>query len=45
MQYRNVKTGRIIERPTEDKWLEASSGWERLPEPVPAKLDDEKEVD
>lgn len=30
--YRNVKTGREIERPAPDPWLDASSGWERVAE-------------
>lgn len=39
--YRNVKTGREYQRPVEDKWLEASSGWERVEPDEPAK--DEQE--
>lgn len=34
VKYRNTKTGRILERPSQDEWLEASSGWERIPEPA-----------
>lgn len=34
VKYRNVQTGREVERPSEDKWLEASSGWERTETPV-----------
>ena len=34
IRYRNVRHGRVLERPTEDEWLEASSGWERIDEPV-----------
>lgn len=30
MRYRNVRTGQVLERPTPDRWLEASSGWERV---------------
>jgi hypothetical protein len=45
MKYRNVRTGRVLERPTTDEWLEASSGWERVDdEPIPEpELDDETE--
>lgn len=38
--YRNVKNGRVVERPSEDEWLEASDGWERVDEfdePTPEK--------
>jgi hypothetical protein len=41
-KYRNVRSGRVLERPTEDEWLEASAGWERLddtPAPVESLLD------
>lgn len=34
MKYRNVATGRVIERPSSDEWLEASSGWTREEEPA-----------
>jgi hypothetical protein len=33
VKYRNAKTGRVLERPTEDEWLEASAGWTRESEP------------
>jgi hypothetical protein len=36
VRYRNTKTGRIIERPYEDEWLEASSGWSREDADEPA---------
>jgi hypothetical protein len=35
MKYRNVRSGRVLERPAEDEWLEASAGWERIDEPTP----------
>lgn len=36
--YRNVQTGRTLERPAVDEWLEASAGWTREEEPAaPAK--------
>lgn len=41
--YRNTKTGRVIERPYEDEWLEASSGWAREDEPTPEPSDNEQE--
>lgn len=34
MEYRNVKDGRIVTRPYQDEWLEASAGWERVHELV-----------
>lgn len=30
IEYRNVKTGQVVRRPTKDKWLEASVGWVRV---------------
>lgn len=39
-QYRNIVTGRILERPQEDEWLEASSGWTRIDEPAPEPATD-----
>lgn len=33
--YRNIKTGRLLERPDPDPWLEASSGWTLHEEPAP----------
>lgn len=37
VKYRNVQTGRVLERPHPDEWLEASSGWSREEsEPKPA---------
>lgn len=36
VEYRNVKTGRLLARPQEDRWLEASAGWERIDAPGPA---------
>jgi hypothetical protein len=30
VKYRNVSHGRVVERPAEDEWLEASAGWERV---------------
>lgn len=44
MKYRNTQTGRVLERPAQDEWLEASAGWERIDEPSedPAQ-DDEHE--
>lgn len=33
IRYRNVEHGRIVERPSEDEWLEASAAWSRLDEP------------
>lgn len=42
--YRNKLTGRKYERPVEDKWLEASAGWERVEdEPAPEPAKDEHE--
>jgi hypothetical protein len=35
MKYRNVRNGRVVERPAADEWLEASAGWERVDEPAP----------
>lgn len=35
--YRNTKTGRLLDRPSEDEWLEASPGWERVDAPAPAE--------
>lgn len=39
--YRNTKTGRELELPTEDEWLEAAAaegkGWERVEPEAPAK--------
>lgn len=35
MIYVNVKTGRQLERPSPDPWLEASSGWMLQEEPAP----------
>lgn len=43
MQYRNVKTGRILSRPSEDEWLEASAGWERIDAPADEPEPDEDE--
>lgn len=46
MRYRNVVTGRVLERPSTDEWLEASSGWERVDddEPTPeAEAEDDNE--
>jgi hypothetical protein len=31
-KYRNVRSGRVLERPAPDEWLEASAGWERVDE-------------
>lgn len=46
VRYRNVRTGRELERPAADEWLEASSGWTREEEPeAPAKDEQEKEKD
>ena len=47
MKYRNVKTGRVVARPHEDEWLEASAGWERVddPAPEPAESLEEQEED
>lgn len=48
VRYRNVLHGRVVERPAEDEWLEASAGWERLddePEPEPAGPETDKETD
>lgn len=46
MIYRNVKTGRELERPAPDPWLEASAGWERVApsdnEPTP--VGDKEEI-
>lgn len=39
-KYRNVQTGREYDRPAEDKWLEASAGWERIDEPASEPADD-----
>ena len=36
VKYRNETHGRVVERPFEDEWLEASAGWVRIedvPEP------------
>lgn len=41
-KYRNTQTGRLIERPHEDEWLEASSGWAREDESEPEPSDIEK---
>lgn len=30
MLYRNVVSGREVERPGPDEWLDASRGWERV---------------
>lgn len=40
--YRNKQTGRVYSRPVEDKWLEASAGWECVmsEEEFLASLDD-----
>lgn len=43
VKYRNVKTGRVYERPQADEWLEASSGWIREEEPEPAAAEKEDE--
>lgn len=32
MRYRNVVTGREVELPVPDWWLDASDGWERVEE-------------
>lgn len=40
-KYRNTQTGRVLERPQEDEWLEASSGWTREDESAPAPSDNE----
>jgi len=48
MRYRNERTGRVLERPGVDEWLEASSGWARVEEPkpeAPAKETDKKETE
>lgn len=47
MRYRNVRTGRVIERPTTDEWLEASSGWERVEDELApdAEADDDDKED
>jgi hypothetical protein len=47
VKYRNVRTGRILERPTQDEWLEASTGWERIDEPSlePAAEDPNERTD
>lgn len=48
-KYRNVKTGRELERPAADEWLEASSGWEPVEaipfEAIAADDDNEREDD
>lgn len=41
-KYRNTATGRVLDRPKEDEWLEMSSGWERVddvPEPEEPSTD------
>ncbi len=38
VRYRNMKTGRVYERPAPDEWLEASAGWERVDEPVKKRV-------
>lgn len=43
IKYRNSKTGRVLERPREDEWLEASDGWERVSEPAPEPTDNKDE--
>ena len=45
LTYRNIKTGRLLERPAPDPWLDASSGWERVAEGdnEPTPVGDEKE--
>lgn len=42
IKYRNVRHGKVVERPAEDEWLEASGTWERIDEPAdePAAEDD-----
>ncbi len=35
VKYRNVHHRRVVERPHEDEWLEASNSWERV-EDAPA---------
>lgn len=46
VKYRNTKTGRVLERPFEDEWLEASSGWERVDDaPAGEPADDKHEED
>lgn len=35
-KYRNVDTGRELDRPGRDEWLEASSGWERVDNDKPS---------
>lgn len=44
-EYRNVNTGRIIERPADDEGLEASAGWERVDGPADEPSGEEKEED
>lgn len=41
VKYRNVRTGRILERPSQDEWLEASAGWERIDAPAPEPAGEE----
>jgi hypothetical protein len=49
-KYRNVRSGRVLERPERDEWLDASAGWERVdeicdyaPEPVEPEADEPAE--
>lgn len=47
-RYRNQVTGRVLERPTLDEWLEASGGWERVDDDEPTaelELDDDERTD
>ena len=43
MIYRNVVTGREVDLPGTDDWLDASDGWERVEERPPAD-DNESEA-
>lgn len=43
MIYRNVVTGREVELPGPDSWLDASRGWERIEE-RPVADEDESEA-
>lgn len=42
--YRNLTTGRLIERPASDPWLDESPGWEVvLDDETPATVGDEED--
>lgn len=43
VKYRNVEHGLVVERPSEDEWLEASAGWTRIEEEPEAAEDEKKE--